>query len=108
VSDNAGLLDLTPILAPERAVLLELLGGLSASDWERATECPAWNVKGIALHILGDDLSLLTRRRDASTDSLMLFAQDHSSVRSARYSGCAVSQADARRIESSLFLLMNL
>jgi hypothetical protein len=81
VSDNAGLLDLTPILAPERAVLLELLGGLSASDWERATECPAWNVKGIALHILGDDLSLLTRQRDASTDSLTLFAQDHPGLR---------------------------
>jgi hypothetical protein len=41
------------------------------------TECPAWNVKGIALHILGDDLSLLTRQRDASTDSLTLFAEHH-------------------------------
>jgi hypothetical protein len=30
------------------------------------------------------------------------------STRSARYSGCALSQADARRMESSLFLLMNL
>jgi hypothetical protein len=85
-----------------------VLARFSVPDWKRGTECPAWNGKGIALHILGDDLSLLTRRRDASTDSLMLFAQDHSSVRSARYSGCAVSQADARRIESSLFLLMNL
>jgi hypothetical protein len=41
------------------------------------TECPAWTVKGIALHILGDDLSLLTRQRDASTDSITLFAEDH-------------------------------
>ena len=32
-------LDLTPFLAPERAVLLELLRGLSASDWEQPTEC---------------------------------------------------------------------
>ena len=74
---DPGFLDLTPLLGPERAVLLELLRGLSAVDWERPTECPEWNVKGVALHILGDDLSLLTRQRDASTDSLTLFAKDH-------------------------------
>jgi hypothetical protein len=70
-------LDVTPRLQPERASLLTLLGRMSPSDWERPTECPAWNVKGIALHILGDDLSLLTRQRDASTNSLLLYAQDH-------------------------------
>lgn len=70
-------LDLTPFLAPERASLLELLGSLTIEDWTRPTECPEWNVKGIALHILGDDLSLLTRQRDASTDSLTLFAETH-------------------------------
>ena len=31
-----------------------------------------------------------------------------SAIRSVRYSGCVLNQADARRIESSLFLLMNL
>jgi uncharacterized protein (TIGR03083 family) len=70
-------IDLTPALRPERAELLALLRGLSADDWQRPTECPAWNVKGIALHILGDDLSLLTRQRDASIDSLTLFAERH-------------------------------
>jgi hypothetical protein len=65
------------MLRPERVALLELLRTFAADDWERPTECPAWNVKGIALHILGDDLSLLTRQRDASTDSLTLFAADH-------------------------------
>jgi uncharacterized protein (TIGR03083 family) len=65
------------MLGPERAALLELLRGLTAGDWERPTECPEWNVKGIALHILGDDLSLLTRQRDASVDSLTIFAADH-------------------------------
>jgi hypothetical protein len=69
--------DMTPLLRPERTALLELLRDMSADDWERSTECPAWNAKGIALHILGDDLSLLTRQRDASTDSLTLFAGDH-------------------------------
>jgi uncharacterized protein (TIGR03083 family) len=69
--------DVTSMLRPERAALLALLRGLSEADWEQPTECPAWNVKGVALHILGDDLSLLTRQRDASTDSLTLFATDH-------------------------------
>ena len=71
------MLDLTPMLRPERAALLELLRGLGADDWERPTECPAWSVKGVALHILGDDFSLLTRQRDASVNSLILFAADH-------------------------------
>jgi hypothetical protein len=65
------------MLAPERGALLDLLCGLTPEDWRRPTECPAWDVKGLALHILGDDLSLLSRQRDASTDSLTLFAADH-------------------------------
>ena len=73
-------LDVTASLRPERAELLALLRDLSADEWARPTECPAWTVKGIALHILGDDLSLLTRQRDASTDSLTLFAEDHPRV----------------------------
>jgi uncharacterized protein (TIGR03083 family) len=77
MSTSAAPLDSTSMLRPERDALLELLRTLSSDDWERPTECPAWNVKGLALHILGDDLSLLTRQRDASTDSLTLFAADH-------------------------------
>src|SRR3954466_13132386 len=64
------------MLAPERAVLLELLRGMSADDWDKPTECPAWTVKGIALHVLGDDFSLLSRQRDAATDSLTLMADE--------------------------------
>jgi len=75
-----GLLDVTPALAPERAALLELLRGLSAQDWERPTECPEWTVKGLVLHVLGDDLSLLWRQRDASLDGLTLYAIDHPGV----------------------------
>ncbi len=70
-------LDLTPCLRPERATLLDLLRDLTDEEWAAPTECPAWSVKGLALHVLGDDLSLLTRQRDASTDSLTLFAEDH-------------------------------
>jgi uncharacterized protein (TIGR03083 family) len=70
-------LDVTSSLRAERASLLALLRDLSDDEWTRPTECPAWTVKGLALHILGDDLSLLTRQRDASVDSLTLFAEDH-------------------------------
>ena len=75
-----GLLDVTPALAPERAALLDLLRGLSTEDWERPTECPEWTVKGLVLHVLGDDLSLLSRQRDASLDGLTLYAIDHPGV----------------------------
>lgn len=77
---DRGPLDVTPALAPERAAFLELLRSLSAEDWERPTECPEWSVKGLVLHVLGDDLSLLSRQRDASLDSLTTYAIDHPGV----------------------------
>jgi uncharacterized protein (TIGR03083 family) len=73
-------LDLAPMLAPERATLLELLRSMAPDEWERPTECPAWTVKGVALHILGDDFSLLSRQRDASVDGLTLYAATHSGI----------------------------
>src|SRR5215216_5724804 len=76
----AGPLDVTPALAPERAALLELLLELPAEDWQRPTECPEWTVKGLVLHVLGDDLSLVSRQRDASLDGLTLYAIDHPGV----------------------------
>lgn len=60
------------VYQPERAVLLELLGGLQRSDWERPTECPAYTIKGVTTHILGDDFSLLSRQRDAAQDGLSM------------------------------------
>jgi uncharacterized protein (TIGR03083 family) len=50
----------------ERAALLVTLDGLSGDDWARPTECPLYTVKGVATHVLGDDLSLLSRQRDAA------------------------------------------
>jgi uncharacterized protein (TIGR03083 family) len=67
----AGRLDVVPLLAGERAELVDLLGPLEASDWDRTTECPAWSVQGVALHILGDDLSLLARQRDGMVPSVL-------------------------------------
>ncbi len=71
-------IDVTRALAPERLALLDLLGGLSGDDWDRPTECPAWTVKQLALHILGDDLSLLARQRDETPkQGLILYAESH-------------------------------
>ena len=52
-------------LFPEmRQELLALLSSLSAEDWERPTACALWSVKDVALHLLGGDVGILSRRRD--------------------------------------------
>jgi uncharacterized protein (TIGR03083 family) len=68
-------LDVVPWLREERASLLSLLADLEPAAWELPTECPGWTVHGIALHILGDDLSLLSRQRDAAPSGLIAVAQ---------------------------------
>jgi uncharacterized protein (TIGR03083 family) len=64
------------VLEPERSALVELLIGLGPEDWARPTECPAYSVKGVATHLLGDDLSLLSRQRDQAIDGTTLLAAD--------------------------------
>ena len=59
----------------ERARLIELLADLTDDQWSLPTECPAYSVKGIASHILGDDLSLLSRQRDGAPQGLVLMAE---------------------------------
>jgi uncharacterized protein (TIGR03083 family) len=61
---------------PERDAFLELLASLSADDWTEPTECPAYSVKGIASHVLGDDLSLLSRQRDGAVQGLVYMADE--------------------------------
>src|SRR5438270_87889 len=61
--------DLMPI---ERTALIELLRSFTATEWDAPTECPAWTVKGIALHLLGDDLSLLSRQRDSEPSPVVV------------------------------------
>ena len=61
---------LEPILTghlfrPVRRELLSLLQGLAEPEWNRATAAGKWNVKDVALHILGGDVGNLSRRRDA-------------------------------------------
>ncbi|MGD9146248.1 MAG: maleylpyruvate isomerase family mycothiol-dependent enzyme [Anaerolineae bacterium] len=44
--------------------LLVLLSELSARDWAQPTECAGWSVKEVALHLLGGDAGILSRKRD--------------------------------------------
>ncbi len=55
-------LDLFP---DERETLLSLLSGLTDEEWGRPTVCAGWSVKDVALHLLGDDVGRLSRKRDA-------------------------------------------
>ena len=63
---EAGPLDVVEVLRVERARFVELLRSLDPDDWKRPTECPAYDVQGVASHILGDDFSLLSRQRDGA------------------------------------------
>ena len=62
------------VLRPERHALLATLEALDAAAWAGPTECPAYSVKGVATHILGDDLSLLSRQRDGAENGLLQVA----------------------------------
>ena len=59
---------------PERERLIEMLSDLDDAQWALPTECPAYDVKGIATHVLGDDFSLLSRQRDAAENGLVRVA----------------------------------
>jgi uncharacterized protein (TIGR03083 family) len=61
--------DLQPILTGHlfgevRRELVSLLKGLRREEWTLPTAATKWNVKDVALHILGGDLGNLSRRRD--------------------------------------------
>ncbi len=55
------------LFAPLREALLVLLESLTPAAWAQRTAAPLWNVKDVALHLLGDDLGLLSRCRDSFT-----------------------------------------
>jgi uncharacterized protein (TIGR03083 family) len=92
-----------PILVADRFpglldALLELLSSLSPAEWELPTACAGWSVADIARHLLGDDIGMLTSRRDdyrlarvsiASWDDLVIFINQQNArwVESARRIG---------------------
>jgi uncharacterized protein (TIGR03083 family) len=53
------------LFQPDRDALLELLRSLPADEWAGPTVCPGWDVRDVALHVLGGDLANISRRRDA-------------------------------------------
>jgi uncharacterized protein (TIGR03083 family) len=73
--DGASISTVLDAYLPERARLIELLRSLDDGQWALPTECPAYSVKGIASHILGDDLSLLSRQRDSAVQGLVFMAE---------------------------------
>jgi uncharacterized protein (TIGR03083 family) len=79
----AGPLDVVEVLDVERALFLDLLRSIERDEWRRPTECPAYDVQGIAAHLLGDDLSLLSRQRDAAPPGLLAVLEDGDELRSA-------------------------
>jgi uncharacterized protein (TIGR03083 family) len=71
---DAARLDCVDLFAAERSELLVFLESLGTSDWAASTECPSWSVKGITLHLLGDDLSILSRQRDREPSRIQIEA----------------------------------
>lgn len=67
--------ELSPILVADRFPpllnsLLDLLERLSDKDWDRPTVAAGWSVQDVALHLLGDDLGILARKRDHFSEPL--------------------------------------
>lgn len=52
------------LLPKIHAELIKLLRSLSVEEWQKPTMCPGWNVKDVALHLLGVEIGNLSRRRD--------------------------------------------
>ena len=69
-----------PLFAPLLEGLLDLLSALETGDWERPTVNPQWSVKDMAAHLLGGDVSILSRHRDGYHFSGDPFRQWHSLV----------------------------
>jgi len=51
------------------AGLLDLLSALSPDEWARPIPRKSWTVRDVALHLLGDDVGVLSRGRDRFTAS---------------------------------------
>ena len=51
--------------------MVELVGSLSNAEWLAPTAAPGWSVKDVALHLLDDDLTWLSRQRDGDASGLV-------------------------------------
>src|SRR5665809_89186 len=57
--------DVRQVMEQERAEFVRLLRSLTDDDRDKPTVCEEWTVGDLAVHLLGDDLSFLSRNRDA-------------------------------------------
>jgi uncharacterized protein (TIGR03083 family) len=63
VNDSSPI-DVLHLFRPERNALLELLRDIEPEQWSMATACDGWTVKDVALHLLGGDIGIVSRKRD--------------------------------------------
>jgi uncharacterized protein (TIGR03083 family) len=56
--------DVRQVMEQERAELVRLLGTLTEEESSLPTVCDGWAVRDLAVHLLGVDLSFLSRNRD--------------------------------------------
>jgi uncharacterized protein (TIGR03083 family) len=61
--------DVLHVFEPERAELINLLGGLELSAWSRPTVCVGWSVHDVTLHLLGNDFGRLRDPQSRGTTS---------------------------------------
>jgi uncharacterized protein (TIGR03083 family) len=68
--------------------LLRLLSDLGAAEWKHPTACAGWSVHDVALHLLGDDVGFVSRKRDGYAlpasvegwDSLVAWIDEHNAL----------------------------
>lgn len=53
-----------PMIRVMRAELLRILENLSDDEWHAPTVCASWSVRDVAVHILGDDVGIISNWRD--------------------------------------------
>ncbi|MDN3352164.1 maleylpyruvate isomerase family mycothiol-dependent enzyme [Actinomadura sp. DC4] len=58
-------LDVRPLFAGWQAGFVSLLRDLDEGDWTRPTVCRGWDVRDVAIHVLGDHLGRLSMLRDS-------------------------------------------
>lgn len=56
--------DYRPLFDLEHRRIIELLRSLTPQDWQRPTPCPGWTVHGLAAHLIGGSLSVISWLRD--------------------------------------------
>jgi uncharacterized protein (TIGR03083 family) len=54
------------LFKPDREALIALLSELAPSQWSTYTVCSGWDVRDVALHILGGDMASISGHRDAA------------------------------------------